>query len=130
MRGFLGLTGYYRKFVAHYALVAAPLTDLLRKDNFHWTCDAAQAFEKLKTAMTSTPVLQLPDFSQDFVVETDASNIGIGGVLMQNGHPIAFFSKKMGPQFTGASAYSREMRAIIEAVTKWRQYLCNSLRRP
>ena len=73
--------------------------------------------------MTNTPVLKLPDFSKEFVLETDASNVGIGGVLMQDGHPLSYFSKKLGLRFAGASAYIREMRAIVEAVLKWRQYL-------
>ena len=73
--------------------------------------------------MTVTPVLRLPDFTKQFIVETDASNIGVGGVLMQDKHPISFFSKNLGPKMRGASAYYRELRAIVEAITKWRQYL-------
>ena len=91
------MTGYYRRFVARYATIAAPLTALHRKDSFQLSSEAAKAFGDLKTAMTTTPVLHLPDFSKTFVVETDASNVGIGGVLMQEGHPVAFFSKKLGP---------------------------------
>ncbi|XP_062093441.1 uncharacterized protein LOC133799440 [Humulus lupulus] len=122
LRGFLGLTGCYRRFVAHYATIAAPLTELLKRDSFVWTTLAATAFTQLKKAMTDTPVLKLADFSKVFILETDASNVGIGGV-MQDGYPLAYFSKKLGPRFAGASAYIREMRAIVEAVSKWRQYL-------
>ncbi|XP_025607666.1 uncharacterized protein [Arachis hypogaea] len=105
LRGFLGLTGYYRKFVLGYAQLAHPLTELLKKNNFHWGAEADMAFDKLKTTMTHTPVLSLLDFSQRFTVETDASNTGIGAVLSHNGHPLAYFSKKLNPKLAMSSAY-------------------------
>lgn len=119
LRGFLGLTGYYRRFIKQYATIAAPLTDLLRKDAFKWSSIAEAAFESLKKAMTSTPVLRLLNFSLPFVVESDASNIGVGAVLMQEDHPVAYFSKKMGLRMQGKSAYLKELFAITEAVKKW-----------
>lgn len=82
-----------------------------------------QAFQKLKTVMTTLPVLGIPDFSQPFDVTIDASGVAIGAVLSQQTHPPSFFNKKMCPRMQAASAYDREMYAITESVRKWHHYL-------
>ena len=126
LRGFLGLTGYYRRLIRPYGLSSKPLTDLLKKNAFHWDSRAQSAFEQLKTAMVSAPVLALPDFSIPFVIETDASGGkggGIGAVLAQQGHPIAYLSKALSPKHQHLSAYEKEFLAVALAVEKWWPYL-------
>lgn len=124
LRGFLGLAGYYRKFIKNFALIAKPLSDLLRKDSvFVWSFIQADAFSMLKKALCSAPVLALPDFSQPFHIETDACAVGIGAVLQQQGHPLAFISKALGPRNQGLSTYEKEYLAILLAVEHWRHYL-------
>ncbi|GKB98047.1 ty3-gypsy retrotransposon protein [Tanacetum coccineum] len=123
IRAFLGLTGYYRRFVPHYAQIAAPLTDILKMKEFKWTDDAAAAFKELKANMQKLVTLALPNFTKPFDVTTDASGIAIGAVLSQENKPIAFFSKKLCHTMQGQSTYTKEFYAITEAVKKWRQYL-------
>ncbi|KAJ0568387.1 putative nucleotidyltransferase, Ribonuclease H [Helianthus annuus] len=123
VRSFLGLAGYYRRFMRQYASIAGPLTDLLKKHNFTWSSPQEDAFVRLKTLLSSTSVLRLPDFSKLFTIEKDASGTGVGDVLSQDKQPIAFYSHKLSPRMQQASAYQREMFAITQAIAKWRQYL-------
>jgi hypothetical protein len=123
VRGFLGLAGYYRKFVPNYGTVAAPLTALLKKDGFTWDDKAAAAFGALNAAVTSAPVLTMPDFTKTFVVECDASSHGFGAVLTQEGHPVAFFSRPIAPRHQALAAYERELIGLVQAVRHWRPYL-------
>lgn len=122
LRGFLGLTGYYRKFVKNYGVIAAPLTKLLRKHAFQWTSDATVAFEELKTALTTTPVLALPDFKRQFIIECDASDMGIGAVLQQEGRPISFYSHTLALRYQKLPAYEKVLIGLIKAVRHWNSY--------
>ncbi|CAN1845235.1 Transposon Tf2-9 polyprotein [Linum perenne] len=123
LRGFLGLTGYYRKFIKNYSIISKPLTDLLKKNMFKWTEGAAAAFLKLQQAMTEAPVLALPNFPLPFTLETDASGTGIGAVLSQQGRPIAYISQAVSKKNQGLSTYEKEYLAVLFAVSKWRHYL-------
>jgi hypothetical protein len=128
VRSFLGLTGYYRRFVRGYATLALPLTQLTKNDvPFRWTRETQGAFDALKKAIRSAPVLAMPNVDLAFTVTTDASNYAIGAVLSQDGpdgeHPVAFMSKTLSDVERKYSAYDKEMFAILEAIRLWRPYL-------
>jgi hypothetical protein len=97
LRSFLGLASYYRKFIKNFVKIAAPLTNFLKKSTvtYKWegTCD--EAFETLKGILMKAPMLKLSDFDKDFEIHSDASDFAIGGILMQEGRPVAFESKKL-----------------------------------
>ncbi|XP_019246493.1 PREDICTED: uncharacterized protein LOC109226149 [Nicotiana attenuata] len=123
LRGFLGLTGYYRRFVKSYGVISRPLTNLLKKNSFQWSTEAEEAFQQLKQAMSTVPVLALADFNKPFIIETDACATGMGAVLMQGGRPIAYFSKALALKHRGLSTYEKEYLAVLSSIEKWRHYL-------
>jgi hypothetical protein len=126
LRGFLGLAGYYQRFVKNYAHLTSPLKNLLKKNSFHWNLEAQTCFENLKNIMYTTLVLATPDFFKPFIIECDASGFGIGEILMQYGHPIAFESRKLNKIEFLQSNYNNEMFSIMHALKKWCQYLLGS----
>lgn len=123
LRGFLGLIGYYRCFIKDFGTVAAPLTQLLRKDSFHWTAAATEAFTALKTALATAPVLHLPDFAKPFVVDCDASGTGFGAVLHQGAGPLAFYSKPLAARHMKVAVYERDLIGLVQVVRHWWPYL-------
>ena len=123
VHSFLGMVGYYHKFVQNYALIAKPLFQLTKGNKLAWNGDAEYAFNQLKNALATTPVLALLDFTHSFVVETDASNLGIGAVLVQHGRPIAYYSHGLPKTKVPRLAYEIELFAVVMVVQKWKHYL-------
>ena len=128
VRAFLGTAGYYRKFIRDFSSIAAPLTELTKDAvKFEWTAKQQSAFDKLKSAMQSGPVLALPDPKLPFVVHVDASGFATGAVLQQDQgkglQPIAYLSKKMLDAETRYPVHEQELLAIIVALKAWRHYL-------
>jgi hypothetical protein len=96
------------KFVQHFGIISKPLNDLLKMNYvFVWTRDHEVAFQTLKSALIQAPVFTLPYFSKPFCIETDASAGGVGAILMQDHHPIAYVSKALGPKMRGLSTYEK-----------------------
>ena len=130
VRSFLGLSGYYRRFIPDYATIALPLTDLTRKrsKSITWTAECENAFQQLKARLTREPVLKSPDFSKPFVLQTDASDRGVGAVLSQldaSGaeHPVAYFSRKLLPREERYATVEKECLAIKLGIQAFRIYL-------
>lgn len=129
VRSFLGTAGWYRRFIRNFAIIAAPLTDTLKKSQkFILTPEAIESFEKLKKALTTAPVLKHPDFTKRFFIQCDASDYGIGAVLYQvnddnEEHPIAFYSQKLNSCQQKYSVTEKECLAAIMAIKKFRPYV-------
>jgi hypothetical protein len=123
LRGFLGLTGYYCKFVHKYGAITTPLTTLTKKDEFSWTLEVTQDFEQLKEVMCKSPVLTTPEFAKTFIVECDASGNDIGVVLMKEGRPLGFEIWPLKGNELHKPIYEKKMMAILHALKKWLPYL-------
>ena len=128
IKQFLGLAGYYRKFIENFSRIAKPLTDLLKKDvKFIWNDEQNAAFKILRNALCSQPVLQYPDFTRPFLVTTDASGYAIGGVLSQgdigSDLPIAYTSRLLNDAEKNYSTIEKELLAIVYCVGHFRPYL-------
>ncbi|CAH9076112.1 unnamed protein product [Cuscuta epithymum] len=124
VRSFLGLAGYYRKFVEGFSKIALPLTTLTRKGKrFEWTDRCEESFQKIKECLTSAPVLALPEGTGEFVIYCDASKMGLGAVLMQNDRVIAFASRQLKDYEQNYPTHDLELAAVIHALKIWRHYL-------
>ena len=128
VRSFLGLSGYYRRFIRHYSKLALPLTELTRADcPWQWGERQQEAFDALKAALVSAPVLALPDPSKPYEIYTDASGFALGAVLLQDQgqgpQPVAYLSRKLNPTEQRYPVGDRELLAVFWALQQWRCYL-------
>ncbi len=125
LRSFLGLASYYHKFINFFAKIAAPLTNFLKKSavTYEWegTCD--EAFKTLKGILVKAPMLKLPDFDKDIEIYSDASDFAIGRVLVQEGRPVAFESKKLSETEQRWPTHEKEMWAVIHCLKTWGHYI-------
>jgi len=126
---FLGFANFYRRFIKEYSKVAAPLTDITKKDQaFDWTTDAQEAFDELKRRFTTQPILVMFGPSKPITVETDASDKALGACISQPGpegklQPVAYYSRKLAPAELRYNIHDKELLAIVDAFRQWKVYL-------
>ena len=124
VRSFLGLAGYYRKFIRNFSLIASPLHMLLKKNvRFEWSEECQKSMDEVKRRLTTAPILILPDDSSDYVIYSDASLRGMGCVLMQNGRVISYLSRQLKPHERNYLTHDLELAAVVFALKAWRHYL-------
>jgi hypothetical protein len=124
VRSFLGLVNYFRKFIEHYSEIAVPLTNLTKKSHpWVWTGRCQDAFELLKQKLVEASLLRNPDEPLPYEVVTDASDLGLEGVLLQEGHPVAFESMKLNSAELNYQTTEKEMLVVVHALRVWRCYL-------
>lgn len=127
LRGFLGLTGYYRKFVQSYGIISKPLTSLLKMKKINWTPAAQQAFHTLKTALVSTPVLALPNIKAPFEIDTMHVALGFEFCCHKKAIQLLTSARLLSVNNHKLSTYEKEFLALLMAVDKWRPYLLKKL---
>ena len=124
IRSFLGLAGYYRRFIPDFSRIAKPMIELLRKDvKFKWNAKCDEAFHTLRAHLTTAPVLAQPDNNKHYDVYCDASGTGLGCVLMQDNRVIAYASRALRPHELNYPTHDLELAAVIHALKLWRHYL-------
>jgi len=124
IRSFVGLAGYYRRFIEGFSKIVAPLTQLTRKDQpFTWTDKCEESFQDLKRRLTSPPILIIPDVGKPFEVYCDASHLGLGCVLMQEKKAVAYASRQLKVHEKNYPTHDLELAAIVFALKIWRHYL-------
>src|SRR4051812_19917100 len=124
IRSFLGLAGYYRRFIENFSKLAKPMTELLKKENkFVWSEACETSFQELKERLVTAPVLCLPDIHKDFQVYCDASHRGLGCVLMQGGRVVAYASRQLKNHEQNYPTHDLELAAVVHALKTWMQYL-------
>jgi hypothetical protein len=124
IQSFLGLAGYYRRFIENFSKIAKPMTELLKKDTkFKWTNDCEASFQELKKRLVIAPVLILPNIRKDFQVYCDASRQGLGGVLMQEGRVVSYASRQLRPHELNYAMHDLELAAVVHALKTWRHFL-------
>ena len=124
IQGFLGMAGYYRRFIEGFSKIAGPMTKLLRKNTpFKWDEKCEASFQELKTRLTTAPVLAVLEIGKDFTVYCDASKEGLGCVLMQDRKVIAYGSRQLKPHEVNYPTHDLELVSIVHALKTWRHYL-------
>ena len=127
IKSFVGLAGYYRKFIEGFSKIVAPLTLLTRKDQpFTWTDKCEESFQELKRRLTSAPILVIPDVGKPFEVYCDASHLGLGCVLMQEKKAVAYASRQLKVHERNYPTHDLQLAAIVFALKIWRHYLYGS----
>jgi hypothetical protein len=124
VRSFLGMAGYYRRFIENFSKIVKPVTELLKSNTkFKWSEACEKSFQELKKRLTIAPVLTLPDIKKDFVVYYDASKQGLGCVLMQEGKVVACASRQLKKHQENYLTHDLELAAVVHALKIWRHYL-------
>ncbi|RVW78777.1 Retrovirus-related Pol polyprotein from transposon 297 [Vitis vinifera] len=123
VRSFHGLTSFCRHFIKNFSTIIALVIDCMKKGRFQWSKQAEESFQKIKEMLNSTQVPVLPNFKRVFKVECDASRIGIGAALCQEGRPVSFYSEKLNDIRRRYNTFDKEFYAIIQALKHWEHYL-------